>query len=125
MSPERIARFWSKASRADGCLLWTGRLDPHGYGEFRLGSGRSGRRQTRLAHRVAYEIAKGPIPPGLCVCHSCDVRNCVEPAHLWLGTVADNNRDMVAKGRHRTGAKRARTLRSPATYITIPHKEHA
>lgn len=77
-----------------GCWLWTGARHPQGYGFIKRKDG------TQLrAHRVAYELAYGPIPPGLQVCHRCDNPRCVRPGHLFLGTARDNAADMVAKGR--------------------------
>lgn len=76
-----------------GCHLWTACTHPGGYGSFKLAG------QALKAHRVAYEIAHGPIPNGLHVLHRCDVRSCCNPDHLFLGTRADNMADMVAKGR--------------------------
>ncbi|MHB8742598.1 MAG: HNH endonuclease signature motif containing protein [Sulfuricaulis sp.] len=91
-----ITRFWSKVEKSDGCWLWRGAIIPKGYGYFHVG-GRLG--QNLGAHRVSWRITNGEIPKGMFVLHKCDVRNCVRPEHLWLGTAMDNTKDMVAKGR--------------------------
>ena len=93
-------RFWAKVDKSagpDACWLWTASVNQLGYGTI-SGAGRDGR--NGRAHRVAWELAKGLVPDGMQVCHRCDVRNCCNPAHLFLGTQADNNHDMVAKGRN-------------------------
>lgn len=84
---------------ASGCWLWRGASDGT-YGKIREGG--AGTRQL-LAHRVSYELFNGPIPDGMLVCHTCDNPPCVHPAHLFLGTYADNNADRDAKGRTVTG----------------------
>jgi len=89
-----VARFWSKVQRSseDECWPWTGCLAHGGYGYMRLCG------QWR-AHRIAWVLSYGPIPSGMCVCHHCDSPPCCNPRHLFLGTDADNNRDMMKKGR--------------------------
>lgn len=77
----------------DECWLWTGYLEKNGYGKI------MSNRRTRWVHRVAYEVANGPIPAGMHVCHHCDVPPCCNPAHLFLGTHQDNQRDKASKGR--------------------------
>jgi HNH endonuclease len=76
------------------CWEWQHATNNIGYGMFRWASGK-----MRTAHRASYEIHKGPIPTGLSVCHTCDNPKCVNPEHLWAGTLKDNAQDMVAKGR--------------------------
>lgn len=81
------------------CRLWRGAKNHHGYGM----KGVNGR--TRLVHRAEWEKVHGPIPPGMCCLHRCDTAACHEIEHLFLGTPADNSRDMVAKGRQPRGER--------------------
>lgn len=100
-------RFWSKVARgaADECWLWQASVDRHGYGRFSV-NGRTGR-----AHRRAWELVHGTIPAGLVVRHRCDVPLCCNPAHLEVGTVAENARDMVERGRGTKGEALAKLRR--------------
>ena len=82
------------------CILWTGAIGRNGYGTVRVGSAKDGTRRMMGAHRVAWESAHGPIPTGMHVLHECDTPACVNVEHLFLGTHADNVRDMMSKGRH-------------------------
>jgi hypothetical protein len=91
-----LTRFEKKFVKTSGCWLWQGdkwARPEHGYGRIWL----NGRRVK--AHRVAWELYVGPIPPGQHVLHKCDVRLCVNPEHLFLGTKIDNNTDRDQKGR--------------------------
>jgi hypothetical protein len=91
-------RFWRYVEKRDeGCWPWVGGgRNDKGYGT--LGGGGKGGK-TVLAHRLSYEIHKGPIPPGLVVMHSCDNPGCVNPAHLKVGTTAENIKEAYDKGR--------------------------
>lgn len=85
-----------------GCWIWTGALAVSGYGSINIGNHRS-----ETAHRVSYMLHKGEIPKGMHICHSCDVRQCVNPSHLFAGSNLDNILDSMSKGR-RKGVKRIR-----------------
>ena len=85
------------------CRVWTGFCNEDGYGSFSTKV--NGKWRTHIASRWAYEHFVGPIPDGHLVCHTCDFPSCCEITHLFLGTIADNNLDMVIKGRQARGSR--------------------
>lgn len=97
-------RFWRKVEKAqvDECWLWIGGFANTGYGQ--MSKRRDDGQWTMVnSHRLSWEEHHGPIPDGLFVLHRCDNRKCCNPAHLFLGTQADNIADMVGKQRQARG----------------------
>ncbi|MUN41437.1 HNH endonuclease [Actinomadura litoris] len=92
IAPRFVDDFWSQVEKTHdyGCWLWTGKADPKGYGRWK---------SKHLAHREAWRRERGPIPDGIWILHHCDTPPCVNPAHLYPGTVVENVRDAVARGR--------------------------
>lgn len=83
-----------------GCREWSkGVTDHHPYGRICIGG------MVRYPHRSSYEIHVGPIPDGMEVCHRCDNPPCINPDHLFLGSMSDNQNDKFKKGRSRGGSK--------------------
>jgi hypothetical protein len=95
-----LARWKSKCIISEtGCWLWQGFRQANGYGDVGY------RGKTWRTHRIAFTLAKGPIPPGHDVCHTCDVRHCMNPDHLWSGPRILNNRDTADKFRNKNQQK--------------------
>lgn len=108
MTPEVVALFHSRVDRVGGeprrdgpCWPWKGTHDDQGYGTFWQG-------KERYAHRTAWRVAHGnrSIPTGKCIRHTCDIHDCVNPAHLVLGSRLDNVRDAVERGQLARGSKK-------------------
>ena len=91
-----VSRFWSRVIKTDTCWIWDSARTAAGYGDFTLEG------QVRTAHRYSWELAHGPIPEGMFICHHCDNPPCVRPDHLFLGTHQDNMDDAKAKRNMKT-----------------------
>lgn len=108
-------RFWSKVNKLADCWLWTDKPAKTGYGQLQARKFSTG---PLAAHRLSWVIHFGPIPDELHVLHDCDVRLCVKPDHLFLGTQQDNNADRQRKGRTASGDRNgSRTRRDRNSFV--------
>lgn len=99
---ERLMARVAVGNEDDPCWVWTGATDDKGYGKIQRGAN-SG---VEAVHRISWKLNCGPIPDGMCVLHHCDNPPCVNPSHLFIGSIADNNLDMRRKGRGKNPAPR-------------------
>ena len=102
LTRERFDSKW-KRDAATGCWLWMASTAGRGYGQFRI----PGTRRNIYAHRLSFELFKGPLPKGAHLMHSCDTPRCINPDHLSIGSPLDNARDMRDKDRHLNGERNA------------------
>lgn len=101
-----MERFWNKVKKTQKCWKWLGAKGKGGYGKI-------------MFSRFSWELHYGPIPEGFVICHHCDNRICVNPHHLFLGTLGDNLEDMTKKGRRATGLKVAHPgSKNPSAALT-------
>ena len=98
---------------SNGCWEWKGTILKSGYGEMSI------KNRKMLVHRLSYTLYYGTIPNGLFVCHRCDNRKCLNPAHLFLGTNKDNVDDMVSKGRQARGTRQGNSKLSDSEVLAI------
>lgn len=109
-------RFWERVDKRGDCWNWLGRKDKDGYGSIVRGGGNG---PEVRAHRLAWEMANGPIPVGLKALHRCDNPSCVRPDHLWLGSTADNQSDMARKDRSTHGSRSGMAKLDEPTALAI------
>jgi hypothetical protein len=118
-----LSKVWSKAVPTEsGCILWTGYCGPTGYGQI------SYRGRSNGVHRYVYALLREPLETHQHVCHSCDVRNCINPDHMWIGNPELNARDRAAKKRgaweRKTHCPKGHPYDDANTYLTKEGKRN-
>jgi hypothetical protein len=121
-------RLMRRTVKTDSCWLWQGCRGPSGHGQ--IGLKVHGIKRLDATHRVAWRHYFGDIPSGLCVLHKCDVANCVNPEHLFLGSRTDNSEDKCRKGRVPKGTELPQSKLNPDTVrwirsSSLPQREIA
>jgi hypothetical protein len=120
--PGTIDRFWEKVLKTTDCWIWTGARNRKGYGRFSVRVGE--RIKNYRAHRFAWEMAHGEAPPtNRELCHTCDVRECVKPSHLFIGTHGENMEDAQRKGRLYTAPEREHFAAYGASSIDLGEED--
>lgn len=99
VEPDPISRIFMKTTVTDTCWLWNGSKYKSGYGFIKHEG------KITAVHRFLYQTFFGPIDKNLVCCHKCDIRNCINPAHIFIGTRDDNQKDMRDKGRSAKGSR--------------------
>lgn len=117
MNDLTVKRFWEKVAKTETCWLWTASKREKGYGAF-VWANDDGTVVQGRAHRFSWILHRGAIPAGMCILHACDTPACINPDHLFVGTKADNNRDMLEKGRRILGGQRLRERGERGKYPT-------
>ena len=96
ITEQNVKNFWKRVEKTNTCWLWRGGISSRGYGNFAFR--RNGKIINNRTHRFSFILQNGKIPKNKIICHKCDNPICVNPNHLFLGTISDNVQDAIKKG---------------------------